>query len=240
MKSKYKNLFTVCFALLLAFISALALCVQALNTPVPVAATGVKLSIVIDAGHGGIDGGVVGKNGAKESDLNLKISFKLKEILEELGFEVTLTRKTTAGLYGLATKGFKKRDMQKRKEIIQEASPDLVLSIHQNFYSSNAARGGQVFYDKQSEQSWLLASCLQTRLNELYERENVKARKEKSGEYYILRCTDYPTVIIECGFLSNAKDEALLKSNDFIRKLCSGITSGVLTYLQTKGTAGFA
>lgn len=238
-KEKNKKLFAVCFALFLGFISAFALCVQALNVPVPVAVAEMKLKIVVDAGHGGIDGGVVGKNGAKESDLNLQISLKLKDVLEETGFDVTLTRKTAAGLYGIATKGFKKRDMLKRKEIIEKAAPDLVLSIHQNFYSSSATRGGQVFYDKQNEQSKTLAVCLQTQLNDLYAKQGVKARSEKSGEYYMLQCTPYPTVIVECGFLSNAKDESLLKSNDFKTKLCRSITAGVLSYLQTQGAAGF-
>ncbi len=240
MKSKDKKLFTVCFALFLGFLSALALCVQALQAPVPVSAVESKLKIVIDVGHGGVDGGVVGKSGAKESDINLKISLKLKSVLEETGFDVTLTRKTSAGLYGFATKGFKKRDMLKRKEIIEKAAPDFVLSIHQNFYPSSATRGGQVFYSKQNENSKNLAACLQTQLNELYAKQGVKARTEKSGEYYILQCTSYPSVIIECGFLSNPKDETLLKSNDFTRKLCGSITAGVLSYLQTQGMAGFA
>ena len=234
------GLFAVCFALFLGFVSALALCVQALNAPLPVSAANSKLKIVIDAGHGGVDGGVMGKNGAKESDLNLSISLKLKTLLEETGFDVTLTRKTTSGLYGVATKGFKKRDMLKRKEVIENAAPDLVLSIHQNFYPSASTRGGQVFYNKQNANSQTLATCLQTQLNELYAKQGVRPRTEKFGEYYLLQCTDYPTVIIECGFLSNAKDETLLKSNDFKRKLCGSIAAGVLNYLQTQGAAGFA
>ena len=236
---KNKNLLAVCLALLVGFVSALALCVLALNTPVPVAAA-AKLKVVIDAGHGGVDGGVTGKSGVKESDINLQITLQLKDVLEEAGFDVTLTRKTSSGLYGVATKGFKKRDMLRRKEIIELAAPDLVISIHQNFYSSSATRGGQVFYDKNSALSQALAASIQQPLNELYAKQSVKARVEKTGEYYILQCTNYPSVIIECGFLSNVKDEALLKSNDFKHKLCSSIAAGVLSYLQTQGTAGFA
>ncbi len=240
MKSINKSLWTVCFALLLAFVSAFALCVRALSVPVPVASASTSLKIVVDAGHGGIDGGVTGKNGAKESELNLSISVKLKSVLEEAGFEVVLTRKTSAGLYGTTMKGFKKRDMQKRKEIIQSAKPNLVLSIHQNFYPSSVARGGQVFYSEIQTESKVLAGCLQNSLNALYQKQGVKPRNEKKGEYYILECTSYPSVIIECGFLSNSSDEALLSSNDFQRKIAGSIASGVLSYLQTQGTAGFA
>ena len=233
-------IFSVCLALIVGFVSAIILCAQALSVPVPVAAQNTELKIVVDAGHGGVDGGVVGKNGTKESDLNLAVSLQLKGLLEEAGFEVTLTRKTSSGLYGMPTKGFKKRDMLKRKEIIENAAPDLVLSIHQNFYPASSARGAQVFYNAKNARSQTLAQCLQTQLNDEYQKQGVKSRVEKSGEYYILQCTDAPTVIVECGFLSNAKDEALLKSDDFKRKLCSSVVAGVLQYLQAQGAAGFA
>ena len=114
------------------------------------------------------------------------------------------------------------------------------IQLHQNCYPASSTRGGQVFYDKQNEHGKKLASCLQLQLNELYAKQGVKGRVEKSGEYYILQCTTYPTVIVECGFLSNAKDETLLKSDDFTRKLCDSITAGVLRYIQAQGVAGFA
>ena len=116
---------------------AFSLCFYALTEPV--SAVWESLKIVLDAGHGGVDGGVSGsKTGVKESDLNLAFTHSIKDVLEDMGFAVTLTRKTEAGLYGTPTKGFKKRDMQKRKEIIEETEPILVLSIHQNFYPSQS------------------------------------------------------------------------------------------------------
>ena len=135
------------------FVTALGMCVNRLNEQ-PVSAFSDGMRIVVDAGHGGMDGGVCGRmTGEKESDLNLAVSLALKEELTDMGFVVTLTRKTEAGLYDTASRGFKKRDMQKRKEIIEEVKPDLIISIHQNFYPVKSTRGGQVFYSKNAEES---------------------------------------------------------------------------------------
>ena len=134
-------------AVVIGFMAAVGLCVRVLSGSTAVAAFEDGLRVVIDAGHGGIDGGVVGRTtGVKESDINLDIAYELQYVLEDMGFEVTMTRKTQAGLYDTTAKGFKRRDMEKRREIIQRAKPDFVLSVHQNYYPSSAYRGGQVFY----------------------------------------------------------------------------------------------
>lgn len=217
-----------------AFITATFLCVQALNAARSVSAfANGELRIVLDAGHGGVDGGVKGKKtGVKESDLNLAFTHSIKDVLEDMGFAVTLTRKTEAGLYGTPTKGFKKRDMQKRKEIIEETEPILVLSIHQNFYPSQSSRGGQVFYNKTDENSRVLAETMQKQINELYQKQAVRERKCLAGEYFILECTSYPTVIIECGFLSNAEDEKLLNSETWRTEFSHAVGAGVMQFLS--------
>jgi N-acetylmuramoyl-L-alanine amidase len=202
------------------------------------------MCVVLDAGHGGIDGGVVGREtGVKESDVNLAVTMQLKTVLENAGFDVTLTRKTESGLYGAATKGFKKRDMQKRKEIIEEAKPVAMISIHQNFYPTRTSRGGQVFYRDDVEKgengsnSLALAECIQSRLNLLYAAEGAKERKAATGDYYMLKCTSYTSVIVECGFLSNAADEKLLLSETHRQKLAEAIYAGFAEYLaQVSGT----
>ena len=207
-----------------AFTLASVLCVSALNAPQPVFATATGTSIVLDAGHGGVDGGVTGRTtGVKESEINLSITYALKTALEDAGFTVTLTRKTDEGLYGAATSGFKKRDMQKRKAIIEEARPAAVVSIHQNYYPSRTVRGGQAFYDPSSETGKRLAEGVQDELNGLYAKEGVKNRVAAKGEYYILSCTAYPSIIVECGFLSNAEDEKLLQSSTFQEELAKGV-----------------
>ena len=229
-----KSFFAFSMAVLVGFIAAVTLCVQALNTPQTVGAFGEEnMRIVVDAGHGGADGGVSGKTtGVKESDLNLAIAYRVSDVLTDMGFEVTMTRKTEAGLYGTATKGFKKRDMQRRKEIIESVDPMLVLSIHQNRYPARSVRGGQVFYAKESERGKALALSVQAELNELYGKEKVKERKAAVGDYFILNCADCPSVIVECGFLSNPLDEKLLTTEIWQKKLAESIATGVVNYLS--------
>ncbi len=232
-----KRFIAVGICLIMGFVWAVGLCVQALaTTPVSAFSKGA-LKVVVDAGHGGIDGGVSGsKTKVKESDLNLAIALELRECLEEAGFAVTLTRKTDAGLYGTTAKGFKKRDMQRRKEIIAEAAPDLLISIHQNRYPSQKVRGGQVFYDKESVEGKELARLLQEKLNALYKKEGAKERKITPAEYFMLRCAPCPSVIIECGFLSNEEDERLLQSPVFQRELAEKLTAGTLAYFEKQSS----
>ena len=230
-----KTVFMGFTAVVALFLTAIMLCVNALATPLPVfAQTPSGMKIVLDAGHGGIDGGVTGvKSNVKESDLNLQITFAIKAELEEMGFDVTLTRKTSAGLYGTTAKGFKRRDMQARRTIIQECNPDFVISIHQNRYPSHATRGAQVFYDKSNEQSLPLAESLQNSLNALYKTQGVKGRSAMKGEYYILACAPVPSVIIECGFLSNAEDERLLMTKEWQKNIAQAFIQGLMAYFSS-------
>ncbi|MDE7297133.1 MAG: N-acetylmuramoyl-L-alanine amidase [Clostridia bacterium] len=215
-------------SLLLAVILTFGICFFALARTT--AQTG-RLTVVIDAGHGGIDGGVTGiKSGTKESDINLSISRHLQKEFEEAGFLVVQTRPTEAGLYGAATPGFKKRDMKKRAEVIATNTPALVISIHQNFFSLQSRRGAQVFFRENGENSKTLACAIQTALNEMP--ECVKKSEPLKGDYYMLNCNELPAVIVECGFLSNPEDEALLISEEYQKKLAATIKKGALAYLS--------
>lgn len=229
-----KSVFAAVVAVAVGFITAVVLCVQTLYAPQPVFSQAqAGMTVVVDAGHGGIDGGVTGKKtGKKESDLNLAIAFCLKTALEDKGFSVVLTRKTEAGLYDTTAKGFKKRDMQRRREIIEEIKPDFVLSLHQNFYPSRSSRGAQVFYKKGSANGERFATLAQEKLNGLYAGQGVKARKATAGEFFMLDCSTAPSLLIECGFLSNPADEALLVSSAWQRKLAETVASSVLAYLS--------
>lgn len=229
-----KGMFAAMAAVFAMFSVAIGLCVRALTVSQTVfGETSAQITIVLDAGHGGKDGGVVGKKTkVKESDLNLEITQQLGYQLEEMGFQVVLTRKTQAGLYGLPTRGFKKRDMQKRKEIIEKTNPDLVLSIHQNLYPTSGTRGAQVFYLKGNAPGEAFANALQTPLNKTYEKQGAKARVCKAADYFMLTCAPCPSVIVECGFLSNAQDEALLVKPAFQKELVSAIVSGIIVYLS--------
>jgi len=188
--------------------------------------------IVIDAGHGGADDGVKGiKTGVEESELNLLYARELQSYFESAGFKVVMTRSGPDGLYGVLSPGFKKRDMKRRREIIETAAPDIVLSVHMNFYKPQARRGLQAFY-AESGSSKALAISIQNAVN-----QNVNLPRtgrnltELYGDYYILKCTDAPSVLVECGFLSNKEDEALLLTDDYRKELCYFIFSGTLSYM---------
>lgn len=188
-----------------------------------------KRVVVIDAGHGGIDAGVHGINtNTKESEINLAIAKYLRGYFTEAGFNVVMTRKTQGGLYGLSSKGFKVRDMKKRKEIIEKNDADMVISVHQNFCPIPSRRGGTVFFDKTSECGKALAASIQKSLNEM--KECVKQNEALAGDYYMLKCTKNPSVIVECGFLSNAEDEKLLISENYQKSIAYSIFKGAVSY----------
>ena len=186
--------------------------------------------IVLDAGHGGVDPGVVGRTtGEKESDVNLKIVQKLQKLFSDAGFRVVLTRKNAGGLYGLPTKGYKRRDMEERRRIIREAEPDFVLSVHQNtFPADTSRRGGQVFFREGSAAGEALAVSIQARLNALGGR-SVSALK---GDFFLLECADCPSALVECGFLSNAEEERLLLTDEYQGKIARAVFEGVLSFLS--------
>ncbi|MDD4291729.1 MAG: N-acetylmuramoyl-L-alanine amidase [Clostridia bacterium] len=189
-----------------------------------------RLTVVIDVGHGGIDGGVKGKSGVKESDINLAIALILERHFVEGGFNTVLTRRDENGLYGLATKGFKLRDMNARIDIIKDANPCVVLSIHQNAHSATYRSGSQVFFQKNIASGEKLASYIQKSLNKRLGFEN----RYLSGDYFILKKGIPASVIVECGFLSNAADEVRLQTEEYQNRICTAIYRGTLDYLLNK------
>lgn len=200
----------------------------------PSDARAMPFTVVIDAGHGGIDGGVSGvSTGVKESDLNLAYAKSLKKYFLSSGFDVIMTRSTSAGLYGRATSSLKKTDMKNRKRIIEKAAPDLVISIHMNKYPLSSRRGAQVFYKQGDEEGKQLASCVQKELNEL--KQAPRECFELGGDYYILNVSPCPAIIAECGFLSNAEDEALLLNETYKEELCYAIYKGAVVFLSEPG-----
>lgn len=185
--------------------------------------------IVLDAGHGGRDDGCSGVNGTKESEINLAITKKIKDLLEDYGFEVTLTRKDEKGLYEEDVDNYKLSDMAKRMEIIEKAKPNFVISIHQNSYSDSSQRGAQAFYQEGDELGKSFAESMQTQLFAQLPNARESANK---GDYYILNETGYPAIIVECGYLTNAEEEALLITDDYQTKVAYAIVCGVVKFFQ--------
>lgn len=191
-----------------------------------------QLVVVIDAGHGGNDPGKVGIDGQLEKDINLKIAKRLKAYLEASDVKVVLTRDRDVGLHGSGGSYKKMADMRKRCDIIKEAAPDLVVSIHQNSYHEEYVSGGQVFYYKNSQKGKLLAELLQKRFD--YVIGDANRRMAKSNDnYYLLLHVKEPIVIVECGFLSNQKEAVQLEQEDYQDKLAWTIHMGIMEYLNT-------
>lgn len=189
-----------------------------------------NLTIVIDPGHGGIDGGSTGVNtGITECELNLIYANKLEKLLKSVGIKVVKTRNNLDGLSDKSSQNFKKDDMQKRKEIIKNANAQAVVSIHMNKFSLKSEKGAQVFYQKNDEQGKKLADCIK---DELVSKIENARELTLGGDYFICKCANIPSVIVECGFLSNEKEELLLQDGDYQDKMCYSIFCGIMKYFN--------
>lgn len=192
-------------------------------------APGSKAHIVLDPGHGGFDPGKVGTAGTLEKDINLAISLKLKEILVKSGYTVTMTRQKDEALCEENASRKKVSDLNARLDLIQKEEPELTVSIHQNSYSAGT-KGAQVFYYSQSEDGHCLARVLQETLKEEIGDGNHRVEKANDS-YYMLKKSQGPFVIVECGFLSNPEEEKLLNSEDYQKKMAKALAEGIEKFL---------
>lgn len=187
--------------------------------------------IVLDAGHGGMDPGKVGINNALEKDINLSIVLKLKKLLEKEGFQVSLTRTSDQLLAAPNSTSQKKDDMIARIEMVKQLDPYFTISIHQNSFPDSSVSGPQVFYYKDSIESATMAQVLQDILNNQLEPAK-KRSPQANTNYYLLTRTPTPTVIVECGFLSNQAEADLLIQEDYQSRVAHAIYLGILAYYE--------
>lgn len=189
--------------------------------------------IVIDAGHGGADPGMIGIGGLEEKGINLAVSMKLKETLENQGFTVVMTRQEDKGLYEEGTRNKKVQDMQNRIEIMEKAKPILAVSIHQNSYTEESVKGPQVFYYETSAEGQKLAVNIQSALNT--ELSTERPRKEKGNtSYFLLKKSPCVLNIVECGFLTNKKEAELLQTEEYQQKIVGAVVKGIVQYMEGK------
>ncbi len=181
-------------------------------------------TIVIDAGHGGFDPGKEGSSGEDEQYINLKIASYLQQYLEQSGASVVITRNDDSALGDT-----KKSDMAHRRDIIDESGADITVSIHQNSFPQESVHGAQVFYYKDSEEGKKLAEYVQSSLAETLDSSNTRAAKA-DNTYYMLRTNKTPSIIVECGFLSNPSEEKSLNSPDYQQKTAWAIYKGIIDY----------
>jgi N-acetylmuramoyl-L-alanine amidase len=190
-----------------------------------------KTVIVLDAGHGGFDPGKIGINGAHESEINLSIVKKLKVLLEQNGFEVILTRKDDKGLYEEGDSNKKRTDMKKRVDIINGSGVNLAVSIHQNSFEQASSKGAQVFYHEKSLEGKELAEIIQKQIKDTIGDKNHRVPKSNEN-YYMLKKSICPLVIVECGFLSNPEEAQLLCTDAYQEKMAWAIHLGIIQYLN--------
>ena len=183
--------------------------------------------IIIDPGHGGRDRGASGaQTGTPEDVLNLDVARRLKVILESAGFRVDLTRSDDNALAPS-----KKEDMRIRRRIMHESGADLTVSIHMNKFSDSAVKGPMVFYTAGDENSEQLAVCI---MQSLCEGLGLPARRVNTGDYYVIRDSSIPAVIVECGFLSNPQEEKLLCTEEYRATLARCIATGIVRWQTEK------
>jgi len=207
---------------LLVFLCIVVVFILCVTFPKEVS-TNAVFTVVVDAGHGGMDRGA-SRNGTHESDVNLAIALFLKSELQLRGAAVVMTRENKDWLASDFAPNKKKDDMNNRRMIIERTKPDLVISIHLNTFPSESVRGLQCFYDGSGETSKDYADAIQTEFNKSMPDIN---RIAKSGDYYILNCTTFPSVLVECGFLSNPQEEKLLGTAEYQKILAYYIASAV-------------
>lgn len=213
----------------------LAVCARITERALPASAVpSEKPVIVLDAGHGGLDSGAVGATGVLEKDVNLSVVLALRDMLELSGFEVVLTRDEDISIYDPGVTGIRNQklnDMDNRLKIIQSYPESIFLCVHQNNFTDPQYFGGQMFYNNNNPKNRTLAQIMQNKFAEL-QPGNDREIKLSGEELFLLKSNKNPSLMIECGFLSNPDEEALLSTWEYRQKVAFTIYGGVMEFLD--------
>ncbi len=204
----------------------------------PVSATPVQSkTIIIDAGHGGFDGGAGADDGTLEKDINLEIAMKIKDCLKLCGYNVIMTREEDTGTDdnpNASISARKKSDLRNRLELMQNDKDTTYVSVHLNKFTTSAASGTQVFYTPNFNEARVLGECIQSTVVSLLQPDNHRVIKQGTDSTFLLKNAKVPAVIVECGFLSNAGDLKNLKDETYQRKMAFCITCGIMRYYNER------
>ncbi len=206
---------------------------QLIKNPLPV--------IIIDAGHGGEDGGAVGVDGTNEKDINLEITLKLNDILTVMGYQTRMVRTTDISIHNQGADTIRERkatDIRNRTAIMDEYENCLYVSIHQNKYDDSRIWGAQTFYSPNDEASKSLAQFIQTSIATGIQPDNRRLIKESGTSIYVLYNATKPAVMVECGFISNPNELSQLKTEEYQSKIAFSIISGLINYNISEVTNG--
>lgn len=192
-------------------------------------------TVIVDAGHGGDDGGAIGIDGTVEKDINLDIALKLEKILKFYGFNVIMTRTQDVMTCDDGLDSLRKRkisDIHNRFELMRKNPDAIFISVHQNKFEDSSQHGTQVFYSGNDERSKELAEAIQTSVTLTLQRKNDRVVKKSGSGIYLLYHAKIPAVLVECGFISNSDEEKKLKDESYRMKLAILIADGLLKYLS--------
>lgn len=189
-------------------------------------------TIVIDPGHGGEDGGAITSNNIPEKNINLSISLKLRDLFQSNGFNVIMTRETDTDLSN-GDDNAKRTDINNRVDIFNSSQDNIVISIHQNKFTQSQYNGTQIFYSDNVDDSKNLAECVRQSVVTLLQPDNNRLCKEVGSEIYILDNSQVPSILVECGFLSNEKEAKMLQSDEYQSELAYSIFLGFMEYYYT-------
>lgn len=191
--------------------------------------------IIIDAGHGGEDGGASSSSGIVEKDINLSISLKVRDLLNSLAFKTVMVRDEDKLIYDSSCKTIREKkvsDIHNRMSIMEANPNSIFLSIHQNHFEQSKYYGAQVFYSKNTEESKMIAEKIQSSVVKKLQNENKREVKPSGTEIYLLYNAKSPAVMVECGFLSNSGEAQLLNDENYQTKMSLAIVDGILNYLN--------
>lgn len=195
-------------------------------------------TIVVDAGHGGEDGGASGKSGVPEKTINLAIAQDLSRLLSVSGFRVVMTRTSDVSVADGNLDTIRERkvsDLHNRLKIIEEQGDCIFVSIHQNHFTESRYSGTQVFYSTNNSDSKLLAENIRSRVISLLQKDNTRETKPATSSIYLLWETKVPAILVECGFLSNSAEEARLNDPAYQKQMAFSIYCGLLDYCNPEG-----
>lgn len=241
-RKRYAAGYALEFALfcIISLLISLILIIPSLNfeLPLPTDTDMGNVTIVIDAGHGGEDGGCEG-NGLVEKDLNLDISMRLASLLREAGVNVVMTRETDILLYDKNSdyEGKKKvQDVRRRLEIATEQENAVLVSIHMNYFAETKYSGLQVWYSKNDSKSRILANLIQTEVKTTLQPNNKRSIKEATSSIFLLNNATFPAVLVECGFLSNTDEARALGDAEYRQSLAKVIFEAIMEYISQNNT----
>ena len=188
--------------------------------------------IIIDAGHGGEDGGAVANDGTVEKNLNLEIALKLNDVLSIIGYETLLIRKTDTAIHssGNTIRQRKISDIKNRFAIMNKYDNCLYISIHQNKFNDARIYGAQTFYSSNNTNSKILADFIQKSISNQLQTDNKRVIKKSGTDIYLLYNATKPAVMVECGFISNIEELSKLKNKEYQEKMAISIAFGIINY----------